>query len=461
MERQRRERGVELAPGEVTGGAEDDERGRGRPRSALHRGDHTADGANRPIADLRAPRRRVAAKRRPARFVDRADARSRPAAGAVPSAPTSAAAPALHLPDLGEAGRRARRRRRPCCDLARRSAPDAWCVARRPRAACRSAPGALGGAWARAAYLHVPRTRLPLALAELHRATRRRRAGRPSLMLGGSDEGRAARRRLPRPVLRPVGARPSGRRASSAPASTVDGVRVRGGRASGSTCADPGADAARHRRRRDADAAVRAEPEPLLGRRAASASPRPGNRFWPAALAAGLVTRDRDPCARAPRPRRGHDRSREAGDRRRQGARPPTSTAPARRASAPRRVAAARRGVLRRPRGLAHRRRPQGRRRACSPSGFGGRPAYVMPNTSGLNAHATPATSPTTSAPPLAARLTARSPDAWRRSATSERPERRRRAAGDRLRRGASPGCRARRGSSRRTRRRPRARASR
>ena len=34
------------------------------------------------------------------------------------------------------------------------------------------------------------------------------------------------------------------------------------------------------------------------------------------------------------------------------------------------------------------------------PEPFGGVPAYVMPNTSGLNAHATPPSSPTTSAPP-------------------------------------------------------------
>src|SRR5258708_21450917 len=35
---------------------------------------------------------------------------------------------------------------------------------------CRSVRGALGSAWARASYLHVPRTRLPAALADLHRA---------------------------------------------------------------------------------------------------------------------------------------------------------------------------------------------------------------------------------------------------------------------------------------------------
>ena len=39
----------------------------------------------------------------------------------------------------------------------------------------------------------------------------------------------------------------------------------------------------------------------------------PGNRFWPAALAAGLVTRDRDPRHALLAPRRRHDRPREAG----------------------------------------------------------------------------------------------------------------------------------------------------
>ena len=39
---------------------------------------------------------------------------------------------------------------------------------------------------------------------------------------------------------------------------------------------------------------------------------------------------------------------------------------------------------------LPRRGRPARAARACSPSGFGGVPAYVMPNPSGLNAHATP-----------------------------------------------------------------------
>jgi len=54
-------------------------------------------------------------------------------------------------------------------DLARRAAPDALLVqaelSRLP-----FARGSLGGAWARASYLHIPRTSLPPALAELHAA---------------------------------------------------------------------------------------------------------------------------------------------------------------------------------------------------------------------------------------------------------------------------------------------------
>ena len=40
----------------------------------------------------------------------------------------------------------------------------------------------------------------------------------------------------------------------------------------------------------------------------------PGNRFWPAALAAGLVTRDRDPRHALREHGDRHDRPREAGD---------------------------------------------------------------------------------------------------------------------------------------------------
>ena len=49
-------------------------------------------------------------------------------------------------------------------------------------------------------------------------------------------------------------------------------------------------------------------------------------------------------------------------------------------------LAPPRRGLLRRARRLARRGRPQRGSRVCSPTTFGGVPAYVMPSTSGLNA---------------------------------------------------------------------------
>ena len=120
-------------------------------------------------------------------------------------------------------------------------------------------------------------------------------------------------------------------------------------------------------------------------------SPRPGNRFWPAALAAGpRDPRPRPtPCARAPRRR--HDRPGQARDRPRRRAEPrrvPRRARPASSASstgsAPARSASSASAVTA-PRSTA---RPS---RACSPSPFGGVPAYVMPNTSGLNARVPPA----------------------------------------------------------------------
>jgi TDG/mug DNA glycosylase family protein len=53
--------------------------------------------------------------------------------------------------------------------LARAAAPDAWCV-QGDLEDLPFRPGSLGGAWARNTYLHVPKPRLPLALAQLHRA---------------------------------------------------------------------------------------------------------------------------------------------------------------------------------------------------------------------------------------------------------------------------------------------------
>ena len=116
---------------------------------------------------------------------------------------------------------------------------------------------------------------------------------------------------------------------------------------------------------------------------------RAGNRFWPAARAAGLIERERD---------LGHALARRLG-----------FTDCAKRATAsarelrPEEYAAG----LARVAGLVRRYGPggvcfvglDGYRRAVErsarpgwiPGGFGGRPAYLMPSTSGLNTHASPA----------------------------------------------------------------------
>ena len=118
---------------------------------------------------------------------------------------------------------------------------------------------------------------------------------------------------------------------------------------------------------------------------------RPGNRFWPAALAAGVVTRDRDPLHALRVDRVGMtDQVKRA-----------TSAADALTADE------YRDGLDRldrlvewlKPRavcfvGLAGWRAASGHRKATAgqqPSTLGGRPVYVLPSTSGLNARSTPA----------------------------------------------------------------------
>jgi hypothetical protein len=76
--------------------------------------------------------------------------------------------PGLYLPNLGEPVL-ALDAAATMLDLAGQAAPGAL----RVRADLESLPlraASLGGAWARASYLHVARTRLPLALRQLHQA---------------------------------------------------------------------------------------------------------------------------------------------------------------------------------------------------------------------------------------------------------------------------------------------------
>lgn len=175
-------------------------------------------------------------------------------------------------------------------------APDSWLV----QGDLQALPfrrGALGGAWARNTYVHVAAVHVPLALADLHRALR---VDAPAELtfFGGEREGRdvLADDDLP------------GRWFSTWSVERLTDAVVGAGF---------GIDALAERRNRhgNLELTVRARRERTLpdtvgpGMRllvvglnpslhAADADVgfvTPGNRFWPAAIEAGLVSRDRDP----------------------------------------------------------------------------------------------------------------------------------------------------------------------
>lgn len=158
--------------------------------------------------------------------------------------------------------------------------------------------GALGGAWASKSYVHTARTHLPLALADLHRSLAVGAAIELVLFAGDRDHD-----------LFPDDDHP-GRRFSGWDPEHLRRV-VEGAGFEGTEVA------VRPRRRASADehlvvTATRARTLPdyvgpqmrllsvglnpsLYAADEGVGFARPGNRFWPAALAAGLVSRDRDP----------------------------------------------------------------------------------------------------------------------------------------------------------------------
>jgi TDG/mug DNA glycosylase family protein len=249
--------------------------------------------------------------------------------------------------------------------------------------------GGLGAGWARASYLHVPSRHLPWALAELHHALG---VDAPVhlTMMAGEGEGPAPDDDFP------------GRFFARWTAGALREVLLGGGFVVDELVPDEDA------------------PEPwlhLLARRARTLPDfvgpdmrlllcglnpsltaadagvgffTPGNRFWPAAISAGLVSRDRDP--------------RHAYRHHRIG-----MTDLVKRAT-PRADAITRaeyvEGVARVARlvewlrpdaicfvGLAGYRAAVDRKAhaGIQPGSFGGAPAYVMPSTSGLNARVPPA----------------------------------------------------------------------
>lgn len=179
-------------------------------------------------------------------------------------------------------------------ELAREQHPSALLV----RADLETLPfrdQSLGGAWATASYVHVPRTALPLALARLHWALRPDAPLLLSMRLG-DDEG----------ALAEDGDFPGRFFAEWRPDPLVD-VLIGAGFEVDEVTEDRGAKAefvvARARRARTLPDTVGPDmrllvcglnPSLYAADRGVGFA-RPGNRFWPAARAAGLVTRDRDP----------------------------------------------------------------------------------------------------------------------------------------------------------------------
>ena len=269
-------------------------------------------------------------------------------------------------------------------ELAREAAPDAWCV-HGDLEALPLRRASIGASWARASYLHVRRVHLPSALMELHRvlvvdapAVFTFRHGRAEGTLAeDAFAGRLFAEWEPKPLRDVfVGAgfvvddlvhdggewmHVRARRARTLPDFVGPGMRLL-------VCGlNPSVYAA--------DAGV--------------GFARPGNRFWPAALAAGLVSRDRDPVDAL----RTHDIG--MTDLCKRATR--TADALSKRdyvegvARVERLVEWLRPGAVCFVGFAGWRATVDPKARAGEqPVGFGGVPAYVMPNPSGLNAHSTP-----------------------------------------------------------------------
>jgi TDG/mug DNA glycosylase family protein len=268
--------------------------------------------------------------------------------------------------------------------LSRETAPDAWGV----QADLEELPFArhsVGGSWARASYLHVPKLLLPAALGDLHRVLT---VGAPSAFTFRFGHGEGA---LPDDDF-------AGRLFAEWEPDPLADVLVGAGFIVDRIEHDGGewinVHATRARTLADSvGAAMRVlvcglNPS-LFAADAGIGFARPGNRFWPAAIAAGLVSKDRDP----------QHALREHGV---------GMTDLVKRAS----VGADelthedyRAGMQRverlvswlQPRvvcfvGLAGWRAVVDRKARAGeqPAGIGGVPAYVMPNPSGLNAHTKP-----------------------------------------------------------------------
>jgi TDG/mug DNA glycosylase family protein len=296
--------------------------------------------------------------------------------------------PGFHLADLGEPVI-ALDAARSMLVLARERAPSA-CVVQADLEALPFRDRSIGGAWAMASYLHVRRAALPLALARLHWVLAPGAPAQLSLR-HGDGEG-------------PVGERSDfpGRFFAEWRPRHLKDVLVGAGFTVDEVMEDRGAAAefvtARARRARSLPDTVGPEmrllvcglnPSLYAADRGVGFA-RPGNRFWPAAHAAGLVIRDRDPL----------DALVSHGIGMTDLVKRATRTA-AELDAEEYRAGVERVGRLVRwlePRaicfvGLAGWRAAVDAKAVAGeqPDGFAGVAAYVMPSTSGANAHARPA----------------------------------------------------------------------
>ncbi|MDQ6726845.1 MAG: methyltransferase domain-containing protein [Actinomycetota bacterium] len=268
--------------------------------------------------------------------------------------------------------------------LARRQAPGAPTV----QADLEALPlrdRSLGGAWASNSYLHVPRERLPTALAQLHRAMA---VGAPLALsvVAGDREGPWPGDDFPGRIFSYW--RPD----ALAGVLTGAGFEVAGAEADGERV---WADAVRARTLPDTvgpgmRVLVCGLNPSVVSADAGFAYAGRSNRFWPAAVAAGLVTRPRDPLGCLAEDgvgitdlvkRATPNAAQVSGEEFRAGAQRVRQLVEWLR---PRVVLFV---------GLAGWRVAVDRdaRAGLQPDTFGGAPAYVMPSTSGLNAHSGPA----------------------------------------------------------------------
>ncbi len=245
-------------------------------------------------------------------------------------------------------------------------------------------PGALGAAWARNSYLHLAHGNLPLALAELHRSLP---VGGPVTcsFISGPDDHTVSDGDLPgRHFWRWsddhlvdvfTGAGFTQIRLSGETPRFVDAIRAR-------TLPDTVAPAMR--------LLVCGLNPSLHAADAGVGFVTPGNRFWPAALGVGLVSVDRDPWHAIRQHGLGMtDLAKRATRRADELAPDEYRDGLARLERLCRRLQPAAVCMV----GLAGWRTAVDRRAVAGwqARDLGGRPVYVMPSTSGLNAHSRPA----------------------------------------------------------------------